>query len=39
MTENLVNCFTMTQNKEQGLFIFLNFIPKILFLDKFGPET
>ena len=38
MTQNCVNCFTMTQSKILGLFIFLNFIPNILFLGKCGPE-
>ena len=31
MTQNMVNCLTMTQNKLLGLSIFLNFVPKILF--------
>ena len=39
LIQNLVNCFTMTQNKVLGIFISLNFIPKILFLGKFGPKT
>ena len=28
----------MTKNKVLGLFIFLNFVPKILFSGKFGPK-
>ena len=28
----------MTQNKVLGLFIFLNFVPKVLFLCTFGPK-
>ena len=31
MTQNLVNYLPMTQNKILGLFIFLNFVPKIIF--------
>ena len=39
MTQNVVDCFRMTQNKVLGNFVFLNFIPKILFWGKFSPET
>ena len=39
MTQNLVNCFTMTQNKVLGLFTFLNFVPQILFLGNFSAKT
>ena len=38
MTQNLVNCFTMTQNKVLGLFIFLDFIPKIPFWANLVPK-
>ena len=38
MTQNFVNCFTVTQNKVLGLFIFLNFVPKILFGTNFVPK-
>ena len=39
MTKNLVNCFTKTQRKVLGHFIFLNFVSKIPFWGKFRPET
>ena len=39
VTQNLVCSFTLIQNKILGLYIFLNFLHKINFLGKFGPET
>ena len=38
MTQNLVNCFILTQNKVLGLFIFLNFAPKIIFWANLVPK-
>ena len=38
MTPNLVNCFTLTQNKVLGLFIFLIFALKILFGANLVPK-
>ena len=35
---NLLNCFTMTQNKVLKLFIFLNFVPRRHFFEKLGPK-
>lgn len=39
MTQNLVNGFTMTQNKLAWLFIFRNLVPKLPILAKLCPET
>ena len=39
MTQNLVNGFTMTQNKLAWLFIFRNLVPKPPILAKLCPET
>ena len=38
MTQNIVNCLTLAQNKLLGLFIFLHFVPKILFRAKLVPK-